>query len=67
MIIFNDKSDIPKLSPRPSISNLCDIRGRSGLAATIEEEEPLTTEITEVEDTHSEKPEEPNGVIDVHC
>ncbi|XP_041367457.1 uncharacterized protein LOC121382048 [Gigantopelta aegis] len=67
VIIFNDKNDIPKLSPRPSISNLCDLRGRGGVTAIIEEEEPLTPEITELHDDHPKDPGKQNGVIDVHC
>ncbi|ESO95437.1 hypothetical protein LOTGIDRAFT_160585 [Lottia gigantea] len=40
VMLINDKNDIPRFSPRPSLHNILDIRGRSGLVPCIEEDEP---------------------------
>ncbi|KAK6191871.1 hypothetical protein SNE40_003451 [Patella caerulea] len=40
IMLINDKNDIPRFSPRPSLHNILDVKNRHSLGPCIEEDEP---------------------------
>ncbi|XP_046561370.1 uncharacterized protein LOC124270375 [Haliotis rubra] len=68
VILLDDRRDFPRLSPRPSLSNLSEARLRGSLVPTIEEEDSLSPDKSEIEEIKEckEKKEKPgkemNGI-----